>query len=623
MKSVFLTSENIKVGSEVSLPAIIRLVQNSERNLGNEETIIEKRKNQAGTIGNNYFDFSMDFTCAPIQIGSGNDPFKDINNILQNKALPTFTREYFMKYIVLEIPDFGHQAMSLGFRDFVPHIYINGLKLWQKYVGIIRQYSKKVAYIIIPEINNLGITKDKLTKDSIKIRIIYKNNIEDKNINNLTNTSLGQQYRIFNKVPSDRKGYIKYNIENANEFIYLNLKNPSDYDIYYKVNGNEYKLLMLDNFVKIEHNKNGSYDLSRQNMDSKKEYFRQSYIHDYAGKDGVTYDRDIKSTLSFYLSKQVYSEDELDSVNMLYIRSRQNSYNAYYINKLPLSKEFIPFNSIEELNFFDASGKKIYAPITSVEYEVIPEYDSRKKVIINNNSNSEISNFKIGKALNYLNVYPYNDFDSDKKFEYLTYNSNGLTGMASTTMITRLPGNSTLEVYIDLIEDITETASDNSSLTAYESLELYKVSNNNTYLDDTSIFKKQLSIDESGKIDESPVATIIYKLNGNDDTDSFDIVSVCRCFPIVYEKEVINPGIIAFKYPEWMFLGDDGETSMNYFHSMENNLYIIGSKPTGKLYIPTHSIGSHEGSYELDMFNVSGNLNIINIKDNSTTAKVI
>jgi len=84
--------------------------------------------------------------------------------------------------------------MSPFYRDFIPHVYINEKKVWQKYVGMIKCYSKKLAFILIDKNNNLNINEIETSgndPDRIVIRICFKNNIENSsdsntNILNLT-----------------------------------------------------------------------------------------------------------------------------------------------------------------------------------------------------------------------------------------------------------------------------------------------------------------------------------------------------------------------------------------------------------------------------------------------------
>ena len=175
MRDVFLDdAQQIKAGSEISLPVIIKMCQyNNNQSL--LDALLDKFKNKDekkytsfGNFGNLKFDFSIDCVHRPLKIDEENGREVDINyesenmqwinSICHHSKFPTFRRDDLEKrFWILQIPDYGHQSMSAFYRDFVPHVYFDGKKVWQKYVGMIRQYSQRAAYILIDREANISI----------------------------------------------------------------------------------------------------------------------------------------------------------------------------------------------------------------------------------------------------------------------------------------------------------------------------------------------------------------------------------------------------------------------------------------------------------------------------------
>ena len=172
MRDVFLNSTQIKAGSEISLPVIIKMCQYNNNQSLLDALIKKKNSNDKytgfGNFGNLKFDFSIDCAHRPLKIDEENGKEIDINyesenmqwinSICHHSKFPTFRRDDLEKrFWILQIPDYGHQSMSAFYRDFVPHVYFDGKKVWQKYVGMIRQYSQRAAYILIDREANISI----------------------------------------------------------------------------------------------------------------------------------------------------------------------------------------------------------------------------------------------------------------------------------------------------------------------------------------------------------------------------------------------------------------------------------------------------------------------------------
>ena len=139
MRDVFLNGTQIKAGSEISLPVIIKMCQynNNESLL---KALLDKLKNKDdkdkytgfGNFGNLKFDFSIDCVHRPLKI-TGDDlnceskNMQWINSVCQHSKFPTFRRSDLEdKFWILQIPDYGHQSVSAFYRDFVLHVYFDG-----------------------------------------------------------------------------------------------------------------------------------------------------------------------------------------------------------------------------------------------------------------------------------------------------------------------------------------------------------------------------------------------------------------------------------------------------------------------------------------------------------------
>lgn len=508
MRNLILKNNEINTGSN-SLPVIIRLLQHDDNNF---EAVKDVRNRVSGSIGNGFMDFTMDFTCAPIKLGSDADPFSEINNILLNKKHPTFSGEYFKKnYYIIEIPDYSHQSMSYGYRDFVPHIYIEGKKLWQKYVGLIKQYSKRTAWIVIAKKNN--ITKD-LSDDDAKtlfensnnfiIRIMAKNNIENK---------FGNEDQ--DSTPVTRNGDFTYVASSS--FTFQN-RNLTDYDFY---NKNNETVANLDAFSNLNIGI-PNYTLTSQNIldDSNKpfEYFRQSFINDYTSsetnKAEVYYRPDSESSMTLTL-------DYYNNHSQFILFSKQNNYNVLYVKGSDfknLSNIFSNFSNIRnysDITVYNSDGERLIdwtvlinddSPFDDTTFEIVPEYDSRRKldwsyVLFDNKDSANVN-----KILYDNYIFPYNLIDCETMcFEHTSDN---------------------LAKYIGSIDDITEVGSGDTKYKFYisiydsgvvEDINMNVLAGENLYeIADSNILYNNKIFEFSKKINTSnPYSFSLDKLDDN------------------------------------------------------------------------------------------------------------
>jgi len=156
---MFLKQSNIQIELEKeqnsSLPVLIQLIQNISRwdsLRGDIDTVGGLHKynvdpQRPGTIGN----YSYAFTIEVPNVNPNNlsTNFKTLYNMMTGaRTIKISRRELFDKFYIFKLPDFGNQTMSIGMLDFVPFCYINGYKIGQDKIGMIRSFNTKEVYLI-------------------------------------------------------------------------------------------------------------------------------------------------------------------------------------------------------------------------------------------------------------------------------------------------------------------------------------------------------------------------------------------------------------------------------------------------------------------------------------------
>lgn len=151
-----------------------------------------------GTAGNNRYAFLLDFKHTSIS-SSETESFTELNERCTRDNGAVISREYlFSKFFVLKLPaDYGQQAMTAGYSDFVPSVFVStddgNVKIPSRYIGILKHISSNAAYLIIDKSWDIISGKDSITCPLIYIN--FKNALEE-------NT-----YRINDDVYTDRFDY--------------------------------------------------------------------------------------------------------------------------------------------------------------------------------------------------------------------------------------------------------------------------------------------------------------------------------------------------------------------------------------------------------------------------------
>lgn len=426
MKDIFLefNAESIKNAGS-SLPALIKFNQFASNTTLSTFTF-------DGSFGNSFMDFTADFTCAPIKPGSDDDVFKEMNNIILNRKNPIFKNSYFTKFILIQIPDYSAQALSSGFSDFIPQVfykveekdgdytYTDYRKIFQKNIGIMKQYSSRKAWIVIQK-------DEKYEGKDLLVRIVFKTNVENK-----MDEQLIKSYKISEN--SKNGNLYRITFTDVNNFVF-----SEDLDMYDIYIGNK-KIIYPKSFftIEFEDENDDKILVNKQNfgsiittdgnrIDNRKEYFRQSFRNDYqdSREEYITKQTEYTITLSFETTEELINK-------YIKIYSKQHNFNAFYkkvsdvINKNIMECEF---NSIRDVMVFDKEGRKLNLTRdgeslklhpgnagTILEdsneiVEIVPEFDSFRKYewdSIAGITDLEIKNVSLNKILYENYIFPYN-----------------------------------------------------------------------------------------------------------------------------------------------------------------------------------------------------------------------
>lgn len=139
-----------------------------------------EQKKINGIMSSGDIAFSIDCRHKCVAKNDEDESFYRIYSILQSLKDPTISRKFIDEsFYLLRIADYSHQAMSAGFTDFVPLVFINGCKIQQRHVGMLKVYATRECYILIDKEHTNGYING-LLKKNIRIIISFKRNIEKK-----------------------------------------------------------------------------------------------------------------------------------------------------------------------------------------------------------------------------------------------------------------------------------------------------------------------------------------------------------------------------------------------------------------------------------------------------------
>ena len=399
LRDVWL-KDNLKfqTSSDTTLPVVLQFIQGA---------VTSKSKFTSGTIGNLNYAFAIELP----EMESYNKKlcpgFSMISKIMETYKVLKFSRDELLeKFYIIEIPDFSNQALTPGFLDFIPFVFIGKDKIYQNHIGMIRSYYSKQAYILI----------DKQAK--------FINNNLMKPIYEDLNTLVTKSNPI--SVLIKFKRY--YDKGTSVSMPYKGNENPNQKNVYeIKMNkavhrNNEYKV----NFKIL------TSSLSESDFNHISFYKVKNNIKDYDPSRGIeNYNKELKEEVikngiklnnSFILKnikieiKQDYSEKNI-IVNRQSTPSRDyyqilmamlyNRYNSNDNDSSVVYQEFIDFS----VSFDD------YLKDGSNVIGVLDNNESQMLCYSNNSNNLKISNLDIDNADQLVVVkYNYNDLSSTSFF---------------------------------------------------------------------------------------------------------------------------------------------------------------------------------------------------------------
>jgi hypothetical protein len=194
MKRIILKQVSPESSSSSSFPVFVRFY-NSERNLLA------------------YKDGAVPFFLKTYEFFNNEFIERVNNNLIENRRI---SKVYlFENFFIYRITNFGNQALSPFFEDFMPLCFNQeGSKIAQRDVMMIKSYTSKESFILIPktrvtistqyDINIIIEFKDQLTSAENRITVnrnndgLFKFNLKDSGINSLEDINIyanGQQVR--------------------------------------------------------------------------------------------------------------------------------------------------------------------------------------------------------------------------------------------------------------------------------------------------------------------------------------------------------------------------------------------------------------------------------------------
>ena len=342
--------------SNSSLPKIIRISQFSKE--WAEKLQYEEDYGQrfvTGSMGNEQFEFFIDCRHTPLSKDLEPTNIKAINEKLRSQKNPTILKDQLEDmFYILEMADYGRQSMSPRYRDFIPHIYYDGKKIPQRFIGMIKYYLTGSAYILIDK--TCDIITSPVDTSKIKIIIYQKNNIEN---------SFSRSLNLMKE--SDNKKMISkaYIDEDITEYTFIDN------------NGNNIITDLDAGFIsELTVKNNGNIIEKQYENDSDKEYddyFKASYLKDYLPIE----DTDLNSDEEFLRKADDDYMIEYISMDIISaIKSKENNYDALYRKvievvegdnrilklsdtTLDTLKSDIGISNPEEIDLFTSDGKKL------------------------------------------------------------------------------------------------------------------------------------------------------------------------------------------------------------------------------------------------------------------------
>lgn len=227
-----------KLNSCASIPAVIQLSQYTS----------ETKSAANGIIGNSMsgFAFSIEVYGAGITKKENlSANIKYLYDMMQNVISPRITNTLlFNKFYIYKINDYGSQSLSRGILDFTVYCYTSTEKILQKDIVIVRNFTSKVAYILLDK-----TTHNEADVASIDVYVELKRYFEK--INYGSNDSTLVQMTLDSETG-------RYSCNIASLISNMNEKSIKDLSLYIKSGNNYHKVLNNINLYNPKVSNNGT-----------------------------------------------------------------------------------------------------------------------------------------------------------------------------------------------------------------------------------------------------------------------------------------------------------------------------------------------------------------------------
>lgn len=591
MKDFFISGNDIKIcktADECSLPIIIRREQFNNPN-ANSNNIIT-RKSSLGYIGDSYYDFDLNIKEDPNN-GEAFDILRRIflsDTNLTNNGFIKKSNIFTLKGIsILEIADYGSQSLSPFFRDFVPHIFIDGKKIWQKYVSTIRHYSKRKMYILVKDNNNLNeiINRENFDKN-LTIRICFKSRQEiaykDRSSDQDTQLSItGMELTEFEFETSLLGTMGSFESPDYNSFF-------GNYLIGINEEGNEIEKFLSPLAIK---------EIKFEKLERTKDITKQGpYFNDIS--DGKYSENREKIKLKIILKEKIKPKNENKKITINIIPKTLFK-EAIYItesNEKSLKENFsAECLNLVNLNVFKENGSyKIFDKDSesTEDVEIIPEYETTRKILVQAGSNITVQQMFDSIHKKHPTLFSWNSITN----RYFAYDENGSlvgelnkdnigTNIKYLLIYDNVLKKETTDNFINISDGETTDVSISFSTdkimlknSNINSTFIFNLNNALKYEDYVKVyFDKKDNDQHLGNIlsfyaESEGQAPLLEKLN---------FIAINRSFPIKYEKNMIDNNTVLFKLPDYFIFNDilntneiNPKINRNFLTGLEREMYV-------------------------------------------------
>lgn len=363
-----------KLNSCASIPAVIQLSQYTS----------ETKSAANGIIGNSMsgFAFSIEVYGAGTKKENLSANIKYLYDMMQNVISPRITNTLlFDKFYIYKINDYGSQSLSRGILDFTVYCYTSTEKILQKDIVIVRNFTSKVAYILLDK-----TTHNEADVASIDVYVELKRYFEKINYGSNDTTLVEMKLQDNGRYSCN----ITSLISNMNE------KSIKDLSLYIKSGNNYHKVLNNINLYNPTVSNNGT----EIKVDSDQiNYF--SYIYNILYPNP---DIKIKTVEKIELSIDNIFEKEVE----------------IYLGRA---------DTLSYLNSEDVKNIKIYNFTSDKEFKLVGLVNGKNKIITPKPENIEYNENIISgfKGIEVLEIIPNNNYRRIFRLDFI--NSTNTTGI--------------------------------------------------------------------------------------------------------------------------------------------------------------------------------------------------